>query len=127
VVAAYAPTDLVYAFENPSNPRVLNSDAVLRQFLGGGLLEKRAAFEDASPANHISPLSPPTLLYYGERDDIVYIHHADLVAERMAEVQRPCWQVYIPWGNHGCDANINGPGGQIEAYALDRFLAMIFK
>jgi acetyl esterase/lipase len=127
VVAIYAPADLVWGYEHPSNPGVLNSTVVLEDFLGGSLGRIPRAYHDCSPINFITAASPPTLLIHGERDDIVYIHNSEQIAQRLRESGVPHYFLRIPWGNHGCDANLNGPGGQLSVYAIERFLAAVFK
>lgn len=127
VVAIYAPADLVWGYEHPCNPRVLDSTAVLEDFLGGSPGRVPAAYHDGSPINFISAATPPTLLIHGERDDMVYIHHSEQIAQRLRDAGVKHYFLRVPWGNHGCDANLNGPGGQLSCYAIERFLAAVFK
>jgi acetyl esterase/lipase len=127
VVAIYPPADLVYAYEHPSNPNVLDSTAVLKDFLGGSPDLVSTAYHDCSPVNFITAASPPTLLIHGAHDDIVYVLHSERIDQRLCEVGVQHYFLRIPWGNHGCDANLNGPGGQLSVYAIERFLAAVFK
>jgi acetyl esterase/lipase len=123
VVAIYPPTDLTYAYDHPSNPRVLDSKKVLEEFLGGTPGQVPDAYAAASPVNFVNAMTPPTLLIHGERDDVVYILHSERIAERLSALGRPYYLLRIPWGNHGCDANLSGPGGQLAVFAIERFLA----
>lgn len=127
VVAIYAPADLVWGYEHPCTRRVLDSTAVLEEFLGGSPSRVPAAYHDCSPINFITSATPPTLLIHGERDDMVYIHNSEQIAQRLREAGVPHYFLRIPWGNHGCDANLNGPSGQLSVYAIERFLAAVFK
>jgi acetyl esterase/lipase len=127
VAAIYPPTDLVYAYAHPSNPRVLDSNQVLRDFLGGTPEEVPAVYHEASPVNWVSTATPPTLLIHGDRDDVVYAIHSVHLAERLRAAARPHYVLSLPWGNHGCDANVSGPGGQLSLYAIERFLTAVLR
>lgn len=123
VVGFYAPTDLVLGYEKPSRRSVLDSKKAVEAFLGGGPAENPVGYAAASPAKHVNAATPPTLLIQGELDPIVWPEHSDLLASRLKEAGRPHLFLSLPWATHGCDANINGPTGQLSLYAIERFLA----
>jgi acetyl esterase/lipase len=127
VIALYPPTDMPYAHAHPSNPLVLDSKRVLEDFLGGSPDEMPDAYRAASPTNFVDATTPPTLLIHGERDDVVYITHSERIAELLANHNRKHFLLRIPWGHHGCDANLSGPSGQLLLYAIERFLASVMK
>ena len=127
VVAIYPPTDLVYAYSHPTNPRVLDSTAVLESFLGGSPESAAEAYRGGSPVNFVTPASPPTLLIHGEHDDVVPVVHSERLDQRLSDAGVKHYFLCIPWGNHGCDANLSGPGGQLSVYAIERFLAAVLK
>ena len=127
VIAVYAPTDLVYGYSHPTNPRVLNSKGVLEDFLGGTPDTAATAYHDASPLNFVDARTPATLLIHGDHDDFVGLVHSERLMERLQAKRRPALLLKIPWGNHGCDANLSGPGGQIALFAIERFLAATLK
>jgi len=127
VVALYAPTDMKYSYEHPSNPRVLDSIAVLEAYLGGNPSRVPAAYEAASPLRFVSPSTVPTLLVHGERDELVFPAQSERLAARLVQAQRPHYFLRLPWATHGCDANFNGPCGQISTYVIERFLASVMR
>lgn len=123
VVAFYAPSDLVRGYEKPSRRWVLDSGQVLEDYLGGTPAEKPDAYAAGSPINFVDANTPPTLLIHGQLDPLVWPEQSERLAARLQENGRPHFLLSIPWGTHGCDANLNGPSGQLSLYAIDRFLA----
>ncbi|MEP6821568.1 MAG: alpha/beta hydrolase [Chthoniobacterales bacterium] len=126
VVGFYSPSDLVLGYEKPSRRWVIDSCKVLRDYLGGTPIEKPDAYAVASPINFVNANTPPTLLIHGQLDPLVWPEQSERLAARLKENGRPYFHLYIPWGTHGCDANLNGPSGQLSVYAIDRFLAYAF-
>ena len=127
VVAFYAPTDLVYAYLRPVNPRVLDTWTVLRTYLGGEPKARRGLYERASPVNFVGPKTPPTLLIHGLRDEFVWDAHSELLERRLRARGRRGLYVRLPWATHGCDYNPSGPCGQLSRYAVENFLAAVFR
>jgi acetyl esterase/lipase len=72
-VSFYAPTDMRYGYANPVNPAVLDSRAVLSDYLGGSPDQAGTAYDAASPLNFVGPTTPPTLLIHGGSDDLVQL------------------------------------------------------
>lgn len=127
VVSLYGPADLVYGYNHPSNPAVLDSTAVLTGYLGGSPSTAPAAYEAASPINFVGPQTPPTLLIHGERDDLVSVVQSERLDAQLAAAGRPHLLLRFPWANHGCDFTLRGPCGQIATYAVERFLAGVMR
>jgi acetyl esterase/lipase len=127
VVSLYGPADLVYGYNHPSNPAVLDSTAVLTDYLGGSPTTAPAAYEAASPINFVGPQTPPTLLIHGERDDLVSVVQSERLDAKLAAAGRPHLFLRFPWANHGCDFTLRGPCGQISTYAVERFLAAVMR
>jgi acetyl esterase/lipase len=129
VVALYAPTDLRYSWEHPSNPRVLDTPGTLRAFLGGGPDDSpalSARYVEASPLGFARPDSPPTLLVHGGRDELVRPVHTERLAARLEALGVPHYALALPWATHGCEANPAGPSGQLTEYAVRQLLAVAF-
>jgi len=126
VIALYAPSDLNWSWENPTNPLVLDSPKTLREYLGGTPAEVKAHFDAASAIDFIKPNSPATLLIHGSRDELVFADKSRRVEGRLAKANVPHALLELPWATHGCDANPAGPGGQITTWAVERFLAAAF-
>jgi acetyl esterase/lipase len=127
VVSFYGPTDFTYIYTHPTNPAVLDSDRVLKQYLGGGLEQAPATYDAASPVNFVGDGTPPTLLIHGGRDELVWPINSQLLAERLEAAKRPYVLLDMPWATHGCDFNFTGPCGQISTYAVERFLAAVVR
>jgi acetyl esterase/lipase len=123
VVAFYPPTDMHFGFANPGNPRVLDSDCILRSFLGGSPTDVSDQYDAASPITFVGPDTPPTLLIHGTTDELVWCVNSQRLARQLAQQQRPHYLLELPWATHGCDANLSGPSGQMSTYAIERFLA----
>jgi acetyl esterase/lipase len=122
VVSFYGPTDLVWGYNNPANPDVIDGPGTLRRFLGGDPQSASTAFKVASPINHVGPTTPPTLLLHGGRDQLVGPQHMAFLAERLGAANVPHRTVLIPYGQHGFDFNFNGWSSQIVQPVLRQFL-----
>ncbi|MBS2033610.1 alpha/beta hydrolase [bacterium] len=120
VIAYYPPTDMQWSYEHPSNPRVLDSRASLRDFLGSAPPDP--IYTQASPLQRLAAGAPPTLLLHGLRDDLVYAEQSRRLQARLEELQVPCTALYLPWANHGCDINLAGPSGQLCTSEVTAFL-----
>ncbi|HYO50375.1 MAG TPA: alpha/beta hydrolase [Chloroflexia bacterium] len=127
VVSFYGPTDFPYLYTHPTNPAVLDSDRIIKQYLGGGLEQAPATYDAASPVSFVGTDTPPTLLIHGGRDELVWPIHSQLLAERLEAAKRPYVLLDLPWATHGCDFNFTGPCGQISTYAVERFLAAVVR
>ncbi|NJL56815.1 alpha/beta hydrolase [bacterium] len=115
VVSAYPPTDL-----RLTGPR--HSEAVLA-LLAGTSYQVPAAYSDASPLDFVRDDLPPTLLLHGAMDTLVGPVHSELLLNRLRATNTPVGLLRVPWGRHGFDVFMNGLGGQITQYYVDRFLA----
>lgn len=125
VASFYGPSDLVLGYEKPSRRGVLDSKKVLEAYLGGSPAQRPAEYAAASPINFVSATTPPTLLVHGQLDPIVWPAQSEVLGARLTSAGRPHLYLALPWATHGCEANINGPSGQLSLYALDRLLANV--
>ena len=125
VVAFYPGTDLRFAWANPSNPLVLDTRAVLGDFLGGGPDAFGKAYDAASAYDFAGKESPPTLLLHGTRDELVAVMQSRRLAEKLRAANVRSRLIELPWATHAFDYNFSGPGGQIATYAVERFLAAV--
>jgi acetyl esterase/lipase len=124
-VSLYGPADMVYGYENPASPLVLDSRGVLEAYLGGTPATAPAAYAAASPIGFVTAATPPTLLIHGARDELVKFAQSERLAARLAEAGRPHLLLALPWATHGADFNLSGPFGQISTYAIEHFLAAV--
>lgn len=127
VISFYGPADLRWGWNNPANPRVSPSRAILETYLGGPPDKVAATYDEASPLEAVSSDTPPTLIIHGLRDEIVSPVHADRLEEKLRAARVPHLYVRLPWATHGCDYSFSGPCGQITTYAVEHFLAAVMK
>jgi acetyl esterase/lipase len=124
-VAFYAPVDMQYGYDHPSNPLVLDSRGVLEAYLSGTPASAPAMYDAALPIRFVSAHTVPTLVIHGGRDELVFPAHSGQLDARLAQAQRPHYFLRLPWATHGCDFNFSGPSGQISTYVVERFLAAV--
>ena len=122
VVALYPPTDMVWSWARPTPRRMMDSNAAIADFLGGTASELPETFELASPIQRVRHDSPPTLLIHGGKDELVSPLQSRRLATELDRVGVPHFHLELPWGNHGMDANLAGPSGQMTLYTIERFL-----
>ena len=79
VVSFYGPADLTWSWENPGNPLVIDTRGRLTDFLGGSPSEAASNYDSASPVRFVTPRVPPTLLLHGGRDELVALHHSNVL------------------------------------------------
>lgn len=122
VIAFYPPVDMVWSWENPSNPAVLNSQEALSQFLGGTPQQRPQVYLEASPIHEVSQAGPPTLLIHGDRDSLVYVRQSQMLSEQLVTKHVPHFLLELPWCEHGGDVTIHGPTGVLSCYAIESFI-----
>lgn len=125
VISFYAPTDLIWDYENPANQRVIDGHLTLRSLMGGNpsdSVEMRDKYLLASPTNHTSPNVPPTLLVHGGHDQLVLPQNMDFIAEKLQANGVVNHEIFIPYAQHGFDFNFKGWGSQIVKPKILEFL-----
>lgn len=122
VAAFYPPTDMLWSWEHPSNPLVLDSCAVLKDFLKGTPEEAPDNYTAATPL-YLDPV--PTLLLHGGRDDLVFPVQSQRLQLHAAKEKVPCQLLALPWANHGFDINFTGPSGQLSTGTVLAFLQSV--
>ncbi len=125
VVSFYAPTDLLWDFDNPANEAVINGKTTLSNFLGGSpheSSEMREKYVLASPVSHVSADTPPTLLIHGGRDQLVWSENTMFLDGKLTSANVPHQTLLIPYAQHGFDYNFNGFGAQIVQPEVLKFL-----
>lgn len=125
VIALYAPHDMPFAWSVSREDDALNSIKLFRQYFGGApdTAERRAAYAAASGQLLARADSPPTLLIHGVPDTLAWERHSARLATRLTELRVPHYYLRLPWATHGFDFNLDGPGGQLADYAIERFLS----
>jgi acetyl esterase/lipase len=123
VVSLYGPADLVWGFENPMRPDVIEGNDSLRIYLGGTPGERPEAYRLGSALSWTDRPLPPTLLVHGDGDQIVRLEHSRRLAAALREHGHVVELVRVPWGEHGFDFRPGGLSEQIARRAILDFLA----
>lgn len=124
-ITLYGPTDLIYSWNHSRPGDILEPLSLLRNFLGGTPLDKRESYVSASPLRLAKPISPPTLILHGQTDTLVYPQHSKRLEARLLELKVPVAYLNLPWGTHGFDYALSGPGGQIATRSILYFLSKV--
>ena len=123
VISFYGPTDMVWGYEHPTNPKVYQSSQRLRGFLGGPPSAAAEAYQICTIGNHVVAGLPRTLLLHGNQDQFVSPAHVYFLAPKLKAVGVPQDVVIVPYGQHGFDYVVGGLSNQIAESAVLRFLA----
>lgn len=124
-ICFYGPTDMVWGYENPTSPLVLDSRKIMEDYLGGTLSQKRDQYIHSSATETVTTHTTPTLLIYGENDPLVSPRHGTRLSLKLQAQNIPHFELYLPWATHGFDYTLNGPGGQLSTWTVKRFLAAV--
>jgi acetyl esterase/lipase len=127
VVCFYGPTDMVWGYENPTSPLVLDSRKVMEDYLGGTLEKVRDQYIHSSATETVTTHTPPTLLIYAENDPLVSPRHGTRLSVKLKEKGIPFFELYLPWATHAFDYTLNGPGGQLSTWTVKRFLKSVLQ
>lgn len=125
VVSFYGPADMVWGYSLPANPLVFDSRKVMIDYLGGTYEEVPQQYVNSSAIEFVTPTSPATLLIHGPLDPLVHYDHSVRLSAKLTENKVPYYFLSLPWGTHGCDYTLNGPGGQLSTYSVLRFLKVV--
>ena len=122
VIAFYAPADLHFAYRYARSDDVLNSLQLLRDYLGGDPGAHPENYDSASGIGLVTPESVATLLLHGKRDELVWVQQSRRLRTRLDEAGVKNAFLELDWATHAFDYNPHGPGGQLSAWAVERFL-----
>lgn len=122
VIDFYAPVDMVWSYEHPSNPAVLNSNEAIVQFLGATPEQDPKLYQETSPLSQVTSLGPPTLLIHGLSDCLVYPRQSEMLQERLKAQGVDRFLLTLPWMEHGGDVFIYGPSGRLSLWAIESFI-----
>lgn len=125
VIDFYGPADMVWGYSLPSNPLVMDSRGVMERYLGGTYSKVPQNYEASSPILFADRQSPPTLMIHGDNDVLVSPVHSRKLNEKLQQNGVKHYLLRLPWGVHGFDYNLNGPGGQLSTYAVTYFLKSV--
>jgi acetyl esterase/lipase len=125
VVSYYAPSNLLEGFRNPPVPNPLDTNTVLRDFLGGTPDELLELYQKASPKNYVRPDLPPSLLVYTGRDHVLQPKFGRILYNQLQATGNRAIFLEIPWAEHSFDAIFSGISNQLALYYTERFLAFV--
>lgn len=128
VISLYAPHDMPFAWSVSRPDDALNSENLMRQYLGGppDNTEREERYRSASGHLNIELARPtPTLLMHGLLDRLVWYRHSERFAASLTEVGHPHVLIELPWAAHAFEYNLSGPAGQLTTYAVRRFLNLV--
>jgi acetyl esterase/lipase len=120
VVALYACHDLEFVWSIRSETDSLNSDKLMKEFLGGGPEGREAIYRSGSAEKLAHAGAPKTLLIHGALDELVWCRHSERLAAALEREGVPHVFVRMPWATHAAEANLHGPGGQLITGAVLR-------
>lgn len=125
VISLYAPVELLWAYDNPANERVINGPQTLSDFLGGSphhSNDLRERYDLASPTTHVNAQTPPTLIIHGGKDQLVRTENLQFLDQKLTTFNVPHQTLLFPYAQHGFDYNQNGWASQITEKVLLDFL-----
>jgi acetyl esterase/lipase len=121
VVALYGVHNLEFVWSIRSATDSLNSDKLMKQYLGGPPEGARLEAYRAGSAELLAHAgAPPTLIIHGALDELVWCRHSEKLAAALAQAGAPHALVRLPWGTHAGEANLHGPSGQLITGAVRR-------
>ena len=120
VVALYAVHDLNFVWSIRSPTDSLNSDKLMRQYLGGGPEGRESLYRSGSAEQLVHPGVPPTLLLHGALDQLVWCRHSERLTAALQRVGAAHVFARLPWATHAGEANLHGPSGQLITGAVLR-------
>jgi acetyl esterase/lipase len=123
VIDFYGPADMVWGYSIPSNPLIMDSRKVMGQYIGGTYQQVPQKYHDCSPLEFVNNDSPPTLIIHGDNDVLVSPEHSRRLNAKLQKFGIEHYYLKLPWATHGFDYNLNGPGGQLSTYAVEKFLS----
>jgi acetyl esterase/lipase len=125
VIDFYGPADMVWGYSVPSSPLIMDSRKVMSDYLGGPYPAVPQNYLNSSPVAFVTPHSAPTLIIHGQQDVLVAYEHSVRLQRKLADSGVRNYLLTLPWATHGFDFTLNGPGGQLSTYCVERFLEAI--
>jgi acetyl esterase/lipase len=125
VIDFYGPADMVWGYSKPASKLVMDSRGVMERYLGGTYKDVPKKYEASSPIEYVDKQSPPTLIIHGANDVLVAYEHSIRLDKKLTKNNIKHYWLQLPWATHGFDYNLNGPGGQLSTYTVERFLKVV--
>lgn len=125
VIDFYGPADMVWGYSAPANPLVMDSRKVMENYIGGPYNSIPQKYAACSPLEFVDEHTIPTLIIHGDNDVLVAPEHSRRLNLKLQQNGIRHYLLKLPWATHGFDYNLNGPGGQLSTYAVERFLNVV--
>jgi acetyl esterase/lipase len=125
VVDFYGPADMVWGYSKPAPKLVMDSRRVMANYLGGYYPQVPQNYAASSPIEFVDRQTVPTLIIHGQNDVLVAYEHSRRLAGKLKQNAVPHYWLQLPWATHGFDHHLNGPGGQLSTYAVEKFLSQV--
>ncbi|UBF27056.1 alpha/beta hydrolase [Kovacikia minuta CCNUW1] len=125
VINYYGPVDLIQGYNDPPIPDPIDTQRVLKDFLGGTPNEQADLYQKASPISYVKPSLPISLLVYAGRDHLVQAKFGRALYEKLRTTGNQTVWLEIPWAEHAFDAVFSGVSNQLALFYTERFLARI--
>jgi acetyl esterase/lipase len=122
VIDFYGPADMVWGYSLPANPWIMDSRGVMEAYLGGTYAKLPRSYVASSPLEFVDRNTVPTLTIHGGNDVLVAYEHSRRLNLKLEQYNIKHYWLKLPWATHGFDFILNGPGGQLSTYAVERFL-----
>lgn len=106
VCSIVGPTDFLDpAYINSPNPQF---QIIGEQFLGDTFANNPTLYENASPITHVDALDAPSILFYGDDDDLIPVSQATRLRDKLTAINVPVDYTLFPNVGHdliGADFN----------------------
>jgi acetyl esterase/lipase len=127
VIDFYGPADMVWGYSAPASKLVMDSRTVMERYLGGTYKAVSDKYFASSPIEFLNRQTVPTLIIHGDNDVLVSPIHSQKLDRKLQWNGIKHYYLKLPWATHGFDYNINGPGGQLSTYVVERFINTVCK
>jgi acetyl esterase/lipase len=121
-IGFYTPTDMKFAFQYADKKDILNSYRLLVNYLGGTPEEVPDNYDSATAYGRVGEKTPTMLLIHGAHDELVWCRQSERFDGNLRDENVKHVFLKLPWATHAFDHNLNGPGGQIALWAVERFV-----
>lgn len=85
-----------------------------------GVIDFYGATDSIRPL--VTPYCVPTLILHGQQDTKVDYSQSRQLSHKLADSGVRHYFLTLPWATHSFDYALNGPGGQLSTYVVERFL-----
>lgn len=127
VINFYGPADMVWGYSLPAPRFIMDSRRVMANYLGGYYPQVPQNYAASSPIEFVNAHTVATLTIHGANDVLVAYEHSNRLSRKLQQYHIPHYWLKLPWATHGFDHHLNGPGGQLSTYAVERFLERVVK